>query len=140
MILTSNNPQETINIGEIIGKWLKKGDCVALVGNLGSGKTTLTKGIAKGLGVKNSKYVSSPTFILAREYKGKIPLYHIDLYRLKTADDFSSFGLWDYLYPEGATVIEWAERIKKFLPKNYLLVELSIKGKSARKIKLRCIS
>ena len=82
MRFISNSVDETIKIGTKLAKKLKKGDVVALVGDLGSGKTVFTKGIAKGLGVKSPRYVNSPTFVIIKEYKGKFPLYHFDLYRL----------------------------------------------------------
>ena len=82
MVRISNSIDETVALGKALAKKLKEGSVVALTGDLGSGKTVFTKGIAKGLGVKNSRYVNSPTFVIIKEYKGKLPLYHFDLYRL----------------------------------------------------------
>ena len=88
----TNTPQETIRLGENIGSCLKKGDVLALTGELGSGKTTLVKGIAKGLGVSDIRYINSPTFVIVKEYKGRIPLYHFDIYRLKGPGALDEIG------------------------------------------------
>ncbi|MCX5686571.1 MAG: tRNA (adenosine(37)-N6)-threonylcarbamoyltransferase complex ATPase subunit type 1 TsaE [Candidatus Omnitrophica bacterium] len=130
----SNSVDETIAIGERLAKKLKKGDCVALIGNLGSGKTILTKGIAKGLGVKNAKYVNSPTFVIIKEYRGKLPLYHIDLYRLNKSSLIDAENFEEYFYGDGVTVIEWADKIRKLLPKKHTEVKLKVTGEDKRKI------
>lgn len=129
-ILISKSALQTINIGKRLGKVLKKGDIIALVGDLGSGKTTLTSGIAAGLEVKD--YVRSPTFTLINEYQGRIPLYHFDLYRLSCLTDLEELGYQEYFYGEGATIIEWAQKCKELLPQNHLRIELKVvdKGKS----------
>lgn len=132
----SKNVDETIAIGERIAKKLKKGDCVALVGELGSGKTVLTKGIAKGLGVRNARYVNSPTFVIIKEYRGKLPLYHFDLYRLDKSTILDAESYEEYFYDDGVTVIEWADKIREILPKKYLEVKLSVAGESKRKIEI----
>ncbi len=85
MKVISKSREETIEIGEKLAKKFKRGEVIALIGELGSGKTVLTKGIAKGLGVKDVRYVNSPSFVIIKEYKGKVPLYHFDLYRLDKA-------------------------------------------------------
>ena len=127
---------ETIKLGERLAKHLKNGDVIALIGELGSGKTTLVKGIAKGLGVKNPRYVNSPSFVIIKEYQGKIGLYHFDVFRLNSAGDLDSTGYEEYFYGDGVCVIEWADKIKKLLPKRYLEVKISIIEGSKREIEL----
>jgi len=132
--MISKSTEETIKIGSKLAKSLKAGSVVALVGELGSGKTVLTKGIAKGLGVKNVRYVNSPTFVIIKEYKGKLPLYHFDLYRLNKSSllDWENFE--EYFYGDGVAVIEWADKIRKLLPPKYVEVRLSVAGENKRKI------
>lgn len=135
--MISSSVEETIAIGLNLTKRLNRGDVVALIGDLGSGKTVLTKGIAKGLGVKNVRYVNSPTFVIIKEYKGKIPLYHIDLYRLNKSSQLDAESYEEYFYGDGITVIEWADKIRGILPKKYLEVRLSAIGETKRKIEIR---
>jgi len=132
----SNSVDETIAIGEKLAKRLRKGDCVALVGNLGSGKTVLTKGIAKGLGVANAKYVNSPTFVIIKEYKGKLPLYHFDLYRLNGSSLIDTENFEEYFYGDGVTVIEWADKIRRLLPRKFIEIRLKVIGEDKRKINI----
>jgi len=135
--LISNSIEETIGIGSKLAGKLKPGDVVALIGDLGAGKTVLTKGIAKGLGVKDTRYVNSPTFVIIKEYKGKIPLYHFDLYRLDKPGMYDEENFEEYFYGDGVTVIEWADKIVKLLPKKHIEVKLSVAGESKRKIEVR---
>jgi tRNA threonylcarbamoyladenosine biosynthesis protein TsaE len=134
--MISASIEETVLAGEKLAKKLKKGDCVALVGDLGSGKTVLTKGIAKGLGVKNARYVNSPTFVIIKEYKGKMPLYHFDLYRLDHQTSFDEMNYDEYFYGDGVTVIEWADKIRELLPKKCIEVRLAVAGENRRKIEI----
>ncbi|MBL7084497.1 MAG: tRNA (adenosine(37)-N6)-threonylcarbamoyltransferase complex ATPase subunit type 1 TsaE [Candidatus Omnitrophica bacterium] len=134
MKIKTDSPQETINLGEQLGRHLKAGDVLGLIGELGSGKTTLVKGIASGLGVKEKEDISSPTFVLIKEYKGNVPLYHFDLYRLDKVNDIRYLGVDEYLFNDGVCVIEWAEKMKMLLP-DYLQVDLAIKGKDKREFK-----
>jgi tRNA threonylcarbamoyladenosine biosynthesis protein TsaE len=137
MVRTSSSVEETIKIGENLARRLKAGDVVALVGDLGSGKTVLTKGIAKGLGVKNVRYVNSPTFVTIKEHAGRVPLYHLDVYRVDASNILDSEGYEEYLYSDGVTVIEWADRVRGILPKRYTEVRLSITGENRRRIEIR---
>ena len=136
MRFISNSPEETIQIARKLARNLKKGDCVALIGDLGSGKTVFTKGIAEGLGVKDPRYVNSPTFVIIKEYKGRVPLYHFDLYRLDKSTALDEESYEEYLYDDGVTVIEWAEKIGKLLPKKHIEVKLRVAGESRRKIEV----
>jgi tRNA threonylcarbamoyladenosine biosynthesis protein TsaE len=135
--MISKSIQETIGVGAKLGKSLRAGDVVALIGDLGAGKTVLTKGIAQGLGVKNVRYVNSPTFVIIKEYKGKLPLYHFDLYRLNKSSVIDVENFEEYFYGDGVTVVEWADKIRKLLPKRHVEVRLSVAGEGRRKIEIR---
>ena len=137
MIVTTKGEEETIKLGEKIAKGLKPGDLVALSGDLGAGKTTLVKGIAKGLGVKDYRHVNSPSFVLVKEYKGKTPLYHFDIYRLNNLKDIEDIGYEDYLGGRGVVVIEWAKKMGRILPKKYLGISLKIKNHNQRIINIK---
>lgn len=132
----SKSAQDTIKFASEFAKGLKAGDIIALVGNLGSGKTTFTKGIAKGLGVKNYRYVNSPSFVLIKEYKGKIPLYHFDLYRLDNIRDVEDLDSDGYFFAKGVSVIEWADKCKPLLPEKYIRAEFKIKSENEREIRI----
>ncbi len=132
----SNSVEETMGLGRKLGEKIKKGSIVALIGDLGSGKTVFTKGVAQGLGVKNARYVNSPTFVIIKEYKGRIPLYHFDLYRLDHYSSFDTMNYEEYFYGSGVTVIEWADKVRKLLPKKYIEVKLKVIGESKRRIQI----
>ena len=135
---------ETRALGERLAKLLRAGDVVLLQGDLGSGKTTLTQGIARGLGIAD--YVQSPTFVLVAEYDGRaadggvLRLYHLDLYRLEGTSDLASVGFADYLESEdGVSVIEWPERAGGELPEAYLLVRIEHAGGDTRRITVEAV-
>lgn len=132
--MITKSAEETIMAGEKLGKKLVEGDIVALSGNLGSGKTTFTKGIGKGLGVKNPRHINSPTFVLIKEYAGKIPLYHLDLYRLDGLKEIENIAIEEYIYAKGVTVIEWAEKIKCILPEKHISVKFKVAGEDKREV------
>lgn len=136
MIVATKSPKETIELGAKIAKRLKPGDLIALSGDLGAGKTTLVKGIAKGLGIKNYEYVNSPSFVLVKEYKGRMPLFHFDIYRLGSLKDIEDIGYEDYLGREGIVVIEWAGKMERILPAKHLEISLRIKSPEERVIKI----
>ncbi len=104
------NEKETINAGEGLGRILRNKDIVCLYGDLGAGKTTFVKGIARGLGIEERE-ITSASFVIIAEHYGRIPLYHIDLYRVSGRDDIQELGLEEYLEGEGVAVVEWAERL-----------------------------
>lgn len=116
----SRNEDELMAIGYTIGQSLQAQDVLILTGELGAGKTTITKGIAKALGI--SQMIKSPTYTIVREYEGSLPLYHLDVYRI--GDDPDSIDLDDFLFGDGVTVIEWGELLGENLPKDYLTVKL----------------
>lgn len=114
--IISGSPERTFEIGEIIGRGLKRGDILALSGELGSGKTCFTQGLAKGLDVPAQYNVTSPTFTLLNEYPGRLKLSHLDVYRLSGAQDIEEIGYEDYFFGPGVIVIEWAEKIEQLIP------------------------
>jgi len=118
------NINETLLIGEIIGKTLNKGSVLALNGNLGAGKTVLVKGIARGLRVDEEP--NSPTFVILNTYEGKYPLFHFDFYRLSSASELEDLNYLDYFYGDGITVVEWAERISEVFPQSSIIIEIEI--------------
>lgn len=134
LIIESKTAASTRRVGEAIGKVLQPGDVILLAGPLGAGKTTLVQGMARGLGVTGS--VLSPTFVLMRELEGRLKLFHLDLYRLEKMPEIADLGLDDYLFGEGATVVEWADRAAALWPEDHLRIDLeyneSTKGRRLR--------
>ncbi|MFH1484710.1 MAG: tRNA (adenosine(37)-N6)-threonylcarbamoyltransferase complex ATPase subunit type 1 TsaE [Chloroflexota bacterium] len=131
--IVSRGARQTQELGEHIGKLARPGDVVLLVGGLGSGKTCLTQGIARGLGV--SQYTSSPSFVLVREYSGRLPMYHVDLYRLTKLVEVADLGLDDYFLGKGLSVVEWADRALELLPQEHMLVNMSYMSQMRRKLR-----
>lgn len=121
--IVTKGPEETAALGELIGGLLRPGDVLLLVGSLGSGKTCLTQGLARGMGIGES--VASPTFVIVMEHRGSLPLYHVDLYRLEETAAVLDLGLDDYFYGDGVTVVEWADRAMAAMPPEHLLVRMS---------------
>lgn len=118
----SHSSEQTQRFGMRLANLVEPGDVLGLAGELGSGKTVFVQGLARGLGVH--EHVHSPTFILANEYRtGRLPIFHVDAYRIKSVDEALGFGLDDYLGDYGVTVIEWADRIREALPGEHLWVE-----------------
>jgi tRNA threonylcarbamoyladenosine biosynthesis protein TsaE len=130
--IVSNSAEQTRKIGLKLGKLAASGDVIFLVGPLGAGKTCLTQGIARGLGI--NEYTASPSFVLVREHRGKLPLYHIDLYRLDRIEEVAQLGLDDYLYGNGVCVVEWADKGLSVLPEEHLLIEMQIVSPMKRKL------
>ncbi len=126
----SKMPEETMNFSKQLAILLKAGDVITLEGDLGAGKTTFTKGLALGLGVK--KNVNSPTFTIIKEYQGRVPLYHMDVYRVE--DSFEDLGFDEYFEGNGVSVVEWAHLIEDQLPEQLLAIHLYLSENGARKI------
>lgn len=135
-VFHSASPEQTRALGEAVGRLVDRGDMIALIGELGTGKTLFVGGLAGGLGVDPATYVSSPTFTIMHRYLGRIPLYHIDLYRIETPEAFASLGLDEYLYGDGVAAIEWAEHGYGCLPKEMLTFTLRHAGSGTRSIEL----
>jgi len=139
--LISNSPGSTLDIGRIIGENLTGGQVVALTGELGTGKTCLTQGIAKGLGISEKYYITSPTFTLINEYPGRVPLYHMDVYRLSGPGDLEDMGYAEYFYGDGVVVVEWAEKVADILPAGALMIDLEHgRDSDTRKMRISCES
>ncbi|MDQ1336545.1 MAG: tRNA threonylcarbamoyladenosine biosynthesis protein TsaE [Thermodesulfobacteriota bacterium] len=132
----TSSGEETIGLGQRLGAHLREGDVVALAGDLGSGKTWFTKGLALGLGVRPDEVVTSPSFALMNAYEGRCTLFHIDVYRLETASDFLNAGLDDFLHGNGVAVMEWADRWPEILPERHLKVRIAILSERSREITL----
>lgn len=122
----TESPEETQALGEKIGKTLKQGEVVALIGDLGTGKTCLTQGIARGVGIASDEVVNSPSYILINEYNGRIPIYHIDLYRLEDSAEIAELGLSEYVEGDGICIIEWAERMADALPDTAIKIHITL--------------
>jgi tRNA threonylcarbamoyladenosine biosynthesis protein TsaE len=125
----TRSPEETLDLGRRLGRAAAAGDVIALVGELGAGKTVLAKGLAEGLGAAAARDVVSPTFVLCREYlEGRLPFYHLDAYRLRGAADLEAIGASELLGSGGLAAIEWADRAPQSLPPDHLEVQLEVVG------------
>ena len=133
--LISYSPEQTQKLGVRIGELALPGDVFLLGGELGTGKTCLTQGIAWGLDIE--EYTMSPSFIIVRELYGRLPLYHVDLYRLDHIEEIAELGLDDYLYGNGVCVVEWAERGLSILPAEHLLIQISYLSDTGRSFQLK---
>jgi tRNA threonylcarbamoyladenosine biosynthesis protein TsaE len=124
--------QETRELGRRLAPLLQPGDVLALEGDLGAGKTTFTQGVAQGLGIET--YIDSPTFTLIKEYHGRLPLYHMDVYRLEGSDE--DLGWDEYFYGDGVTLVEWASRIRPLLPEETVWFTFHVLSTGEREIRL----
>ena len=122
MKIIVNNLSDTEKLGKIIANCIEKGTVICLDGDLGVGKTSLTQFIAKEFSVK--EYVVSPTFTIIKEYDGKLPFYHMDVYRIESEDDMYDLGYDEYIYSEGVTIIEWSHSIEGILPKERVNIKI----------------
>ncbi|OGP66382.1 MAG: tRNA (adenosine(37)-N6)-threonylcarbamoyltransferase complex ATPase subunit type 1 TsaE [Deltaproteobacteria bacterium RBG_16_44_11] len=135
--ILSPNANKTIEVARLLGSKLKKGDILALSGELGSGKTCFTAGLARGLGVSENYQITSPTFTLINEYKARCNLYHFDLYRLNGYSEFEDLGYEEYFSGEGVVVIEWAEKIADILPPSAFFIKFEYVDENSRKINIQ---
>lgn len=122
LTLNLHSPEQTQLLGSYLGRLARKADVFLLTGELGTGKTCLVQGIARGLNVK--EYAFSPSFVILREYHGRLPLYHIDFYRLDCIEEIADLGLEEYFYGDGVSVIEWAEKGLQVVPRDNLLISI----------------
>lgn len=130
--------EKTISIGTEIGKNVNKGDIICLIGDLGTGKTHITKGIAEGLNVDD--HITSPTFNIVNEYDGRLKLYHFDVYRVNDPDEIEAIGFDEYIFGDGVSIIEWANYIEELIPENHLRItieKLPDMGVNFRKISIK---
>lgn len=126
---------DMVALGYSIGSVLKAGAVISLRGSLGAGKTVFAKGVARGLGITEA--IVSPTFTLVQEYEGRLPMYHMDLYRINSEDDFQMIGGEDLLYSDGVCLVEWSEIINDMLPKWTLFVDIAVNTDQSRTVKLK---
>lgn len=137
MQLVSRSSDDTIKIGRRLAKGLRPGDIICLFGQLGSGKTVLTKGIAEGIGFRRQAVIS-PTFVIIRQYdEGKLPLYHFDLYRLRSPEDIQALGYEEYFFGEGVSVVEWPDKLRYLMPREYLRIDIEVTSENCRHLRLR---
>ncbi len=135
-VFTTTSPDETLLIGEQLAQSLEPGDVLCLNGDLGAGKTHLVKGISRGLGI-SEHLVNSPTFTLIHEYRGRLPVYHFDLYRVKDASELKDIGAEDYLFGNGVCIVEWPKILENDLPANAVHVTIDKIDRSTRRIILK---
>lgn len=136
MMLTLSDLDATVQLGRRLGALLFPGAVIALVGPLGAGKTHLTRAIAEGLGIPDSRLVTSPTFVLIQEYPGRLPIYHCDAYRLHSVQEFLDLGALEYFEGDGVCLIEWADRIESCLPEEHLRIDIEPTGPTERRVTL----
>jgi tRNA threonylcarbamoyladenosine biosynthesis protein TsaE len=138
MFFSSRSVKATLKFAGRLSPHLEKGDILCLYGQLGSGKTVFTKGLAQGLGIKED--IISPSFVLIRQlFSGRLPLYHFDLYRLKDVQQILAIGYEEYFYGDGVCVIEWADRLGRLRPKECLKINLQVTGPRRRRIKITAL-
>jgi tRNA threonylcarbamoyladenosine biosynthesis protein TsaE len=136
--IMSNSAQQTIELGRRFGALLKGGEIVGICGVLGSGKTHLIKGIAAGAGAQDGGRVSSPTFVIVKEYVGRLDIYHVDAYRLESIAEFEMIGFDELCYPESVVLIEWADKIESVLKAvDYIRIEIYHRGQNRREIHVK---
>jgi tRNA threonylcarbamoyladenosine biosynthesis protein TsaE len=135
MNFITNTVEETIELGKKIGGSLNPGDIVCIDGDLGSGKTHLTKGIALGLGIDD--HITSPTFNIVNEYEGRIKLYHFDVYRVNDPDEIAAIGFDEYIFSDAASVIEWSDYIKELIPDDHIQINMANESETRRSISIQ---
>ena len=135
-VTITKSPEETQALGEEIGRELSCGDIVAITGELGAGKTCLVQGIGWGAGVDPKVYMTSPSFTIIKAYRGRIPVHHIDLFRLNTIEEAYELPIEDYFFGKGVTIIEWADKIESLLPPGHLRIHIEIVSENERRIKI----
>ncbi|MBI3600662.1 MAG: tRNA (adenosine(37)-N6)-threonylcarbamoyltransferase complex ATPase subunit type 1 TsaE [Nitrospinae bacterium] len=138
MEIISSSPEQTQRIGAAIGKLLKSGDIVCLYGDLGSGKTCLAQGIIKGLDVASDKYLRSPTFTLINQYMGRVPVCHLDLYRMNNIEEIENIGIEEHFSGDEVVIIELAEKLEKLLPERRIDINIETADVNTRKFIISC--
>jgi len=134
----SRSPEATRQIGQALGERLQAGDVVATIGELGAGKTCFLQGLVRGLGVTET--ATSPTFVLVNQYRGRLPVYHVDAFRIESLTELLDLGLEELFYGEGVTVVEWADKLLPLLPPHAITVRISGLGDEPREIAIEGLS
>ncbi len=135
LTMTLQSEQDTIRLGQALAELVEPGVAIGLVGPLGAGKTRLVRSIAEALGVEPAA-ISSPTFVLIHEYEGRLPVYHFDVYRLKTPRDFEDLGVADYWDGAGVCLVEWADRVRDLLPEDCWIISIEPTGPTSRMVRI----
>jgi tRNA threonylcarbamoyladenosine biosynthesis protein TsaE len=135
-ILNLPNPEATHKFGRQIAELLFPNSILALIGDLGAGKTFLVRAIGEGLGLPSGALVTSPTFVLIQEYAGRLPMFHFDLYRLKRTSEFFDLGANEYFEAGGVCLVEWADRVGRQLPPDHLRITMHVSGEQSRRVEL----
>ncbi|MHB8780391.1 MAG: tRNA (adenosine(37)-N6)-threonylcarbamoyltransferase complex ATPase subunit type 1 TsaE [Candidatus Geothermincolia bacterium] len=135
LLIETGNPEETRWLGEKLADILEPGDVILLTGDLGAGKTTIVQGIARGLGVTSQ--VTSPTFVIVREYEGLVPLYHVDAYRVESTAEFLQLGYESFQEMPGVVAIEWGDRVSRLFREDHLQIDMALAGGDRRSLRLR---
>ncbi len=134
--ITTTSPRETQQLASRLVPFLSAGDVISLTGDLGAGKTCFTQGLARALGIRGR--ITSPTFSLIKEYRGKLPLYHFDIFRIESVKEMFELGYEDYFFGEGVTVIEWGDKVASLLPQEYVEIEFRrLEKNNHRKIRIK---
>ena len=133
-VVLSTSARMTMSFGRRLAKLVQGGEIIGLQGELGTGKTTFVRGFCAGIEVSQKAWVRSPTFTLINEYQGRLPVYHIDLYRIARAEEIDALNLREYLYSDGVSLIEWSERLPADELEEYLEVSLAHRNKSKRQV------
>ncbi|NIQ02643.1 MAG: tRNA (adenosine(37)-N6)-threonylcarbamoyltransferase complex ATPase subunit type 1 TsaE [Nitrospinaceae bacterium] len=145
MEIATHSREETLALGEQLGKHLRPGDVLLLFGDLGSGKTTLTQGIAYGLGFPKTEYIRSPSFTLINEYAGNLPIYHVDLYRIDSLEEIETLGLEEIFFGAGVTLVEWPEKLLRpsgtpgFGIEERIEIRIKIQGETTRTFTIQTV-
>jgi tRNA threonylcarbamoyladenosine biosynthesis protein TsaE len=136
LIVDAPDIDATDRLGRRLAEVLVPGMVVALIGPLGAGKTRFVRAVTEGLGVADPHVVTSPTFIVIQEYQGRIPIYHFDAYRLRTAGEFFELGAHEYFQGDGVSIVEWADRVAACLPADHLRITIDPTGENSRRFRL----
>jgi tRNA threonylcarbamoyladenosine biosynthesis protein TsaE len=134
--ITTHSPKETRAFGQKTGSCIEVGTVVALSGDLGSGKTVFVQGLASGLEISKDFYITSPTYTLINEYPGRLPLFHVDLYRIGNLDDLRETGFYEMLHTEGVVAIEWADKLHQNILSDHVSIHFEILDYESRKIRI----
>ncbi len=136
-LFRTKSEKETLRLAEKLGRGLESGTVVALTGEIGSGKTVFIKGLSRGLGVRKQKQVKSPTFVLLHIYEGRTPIYHFDLYRLERPQELDQIGFDEFVSdPEIVSLVEWADRAPRRVPKQAIWIKMKVTGPTSREIRI----
>lgn len=135
--IMTNDVEETIRLGSLIGQLLKAGDVVALMGQLGAGKTHMVKGMADGLGVEDGRrVVTSPSYVLVKQYMGRVPVYHFDAYRLESSDEMNDIDCISFFWGDGVSIVEWADKVMECLPDEHIKIVIEMANQTSRDVRL----